>query len=208
MRATGMKRSNRAGWSGPLLAAAFLLISLGAWAASGGEKSLLGMTRLSGIWEKPVAPIEILVEPAEMIAAGRQRVRIVVTPLAEGASLQVRAAGQEGISVRSATIAGGAGFATSTREGLTVAREAATLVAGGAARVPRGLDLVLDSASAFSGRLLVEATLTLADGRRQTAIALWGKEAPAAPATDLHPGSRVVTTPDGRQILEIPSGKP
>src|SRR5262249_42102758 len=113
------------------------------------------------------------------------------TPTSPGSSLEISVTGQEGMTVA----VPGKGPATSF---------AVTSPAAG----PSSLDVVVAEGGAVSGRLLVEATLVEPDGTRQTAIALWGRPTPEPPATERHPGSRVVTAPDGRQVLEIPSGRP
>jgi hypothetical protein len=170
------------------------------------EPSLLGMTRRSGRSEKPAAPVRIVISPGATVGPGRQRAQVVTTSLVAGAGLTVRIAGQGGLSIESAglhpPIAGSAPAALTFTPGVT------TLVTSAEAGAPAAIDLVLGAGPKGGGRLLVEATLLLSDGTRQTAIALWGTEPPATSATERHPGSRVVTTPDGRQILEIPSGRP
>ncbi|MBI3448210.1 MAG: hypothetical protein HY049_04735, partial [Acidobacteria bacterium] len=138
---------------------------------------------------KPEAPIRIEVTPGRALGAGRQELQVRTTPLVSGESLTVRAMPQQGLVVESAI------------PGTTVS-------APGAEGAISSIDLVVASGSRGSGRLLVEATLDLGGGRRQTAIALWGGAGPTASIASRPPGSRVVTSPDGRQYLEIPSGRP
>jgi hypothetical protein len=188
-------------------AASLLVLSLTpairAAESAAAEPRILGMTRQSGRSEKPTAPLRIDVVPGAIVAPGRQRVEVVTTPLVAGASLSVRIAGQGGLTIESAALQ-----RALQGPALTFTPAATTLVTSAEAGAHSVIDLVLDSGPKGGGRLLVEATLTLIDGARQTAIALWGTEAKPTSVTERHPGSRVVTTPDGRQILEIPSGRP
>jgi len=137
---------------------------------------------------KPGAPIRIEVIPGRALGAGRQELQVRAVPLVTGESLTVRAIPQQGLVVESAIP--GATFSGPGVEGSI-----------------SSIDLVVVSGSRGSGRLLVEATLDVGGGRGQTAIALWGGTGPAASVARRPSGSRVVTSPDGRQYLEILSGR-
>jgi len=137
---------------------------------------------------KPSAPIRIEVIPGRALAAGRQELQVRGTPLVAGESLTIRVVPQQGLVVASAV-------------------PGATVVSPGAADATSSIDLVVARGARGEGRLLVEATLDLGGGNRQSAIALWGTGGPVASIATRPPGSRVVTSTDGRRILEIPSGR-
>lgn len=150
-----------------------------------GVASALQRLTAEGVKHDP--PLRIRLSPGQVLAPDRQEAAILVTPLADAGRLQVRVTADDGLM-----IADGAPEIE---------------IPVDASRTPARVELILSAVPSGQRRLLVRATLTLPDGTEQSAVALWAAERRERPVTANHPGSRIVRGPDGREVLEIPSGR-
>jgi len=145
------------------------------------------MVRLNARDDKPAAPVAIAVVPGRVTAAGRQEVLVTATP---------------GVRARQLILSVRAG------DGLVVASRHADHTARGEAKVPVTRAVELAASGPGQRRVTVTATLVFANGARQTGIAAYLLNPQAPRVRPSSAGSRRVDTPDGRQILELPSGNP
>jgi len=134
---------------------------------------------------KPEPPITIRLSAGAVSPAGRQEAVVEVTPLIDGSRLHVEILAEDGLSI----VKGAPGLERALPR----------------ARVGENIRVTLASSGAGERRLIVRARLLLPDGTEQSAVAFWAAERREHSLEEDHPGSRVVRSPDGREVLEMPS---
>jgi hypothetical protein len=157
------------------------------------------LARVNGGSHTPGAPFQVRLTAGAVMAPGRQRVRLEVTPLADAERLEVEVEASDGLAVA----AGKTRWEAPARKGETLSGE--LVLQRVAPRLPPGSDLrrPLDEQ-----RLMVTVSLVRGEDERQGGVALWCVNRKRLRPEEAHPGSRRVRGRGGRGVIEIPGEAP
>lgn len=140
------------------------------------------LTRIGGKTHKPMAPISFEFVPGEVVADGRQRARVAVTPLVDADQVEIK---------------------IETRDGLGIARGPRQWQAGARKNTPIQQNLVLSTSGNGERGLTVIATLHFPDGTTMSGFAAFSLNPAGRPTDTPNASSREITV-DGERLLVTP----